>query len=182
MLTEEIYNLDKKENSPELIRKEVNMKRKRWVIAGISLLALLLSGGALAYVLRPLPYQKNVPACTLDGDVIELELDVTLRRSVGKPARLHGQITIDGVEYVSFVDLHPRVPIQGDGGNCHLFFLPGYDLMEESSHDHLLVMPIGDDLDCFWFGFVRSGETTTYFCPAGSPAEAQDIADRLTTR
>lgn len=159
------------------------MKKKRWVILGISIsIFALLLGGALTYAFRPLPYRQNVSACTLDGDVIELELDVTLCRYLWKADEMHGKITIDGIEYVSYVDLHPRAPIEGATGDIHLFYIPADYIIDELDNDRLFIMPIGSNLDYFWFGFVQSGETHTYFCPAVSQAEAQVIADQLTAR
>lgn len=158
------------------------MKRKQKFILGISLLLLLaaiLLGSGLAYALRPLHYQGEVYACTLEGDVLELKLDVSWNRHLWKPGEMHGKICIDGVEYFSFIDLHPRAPIKGE--SLYLFNIPAddNDILKELDNDRLIIMPIGKSLDCFWFCFVQAGESYTYFCPAGSQAEAQIIADLL---
>lgn len=168
----------------QMCGKEVSMKKKYWIISGISLLCLaILLGGALSYILRPLHYRQPLFACTLGGDVIELEMDVFLQRHLWKPIEAHGKITIDGTEYVSHTDLYPQAPIQGADGDFYLFYVPTDNIiMDEPDSDRLFIMPIGENLDSFWFGLVKSGETETYFCPAGSQDEAQVIAGQLTTR
>lgn len=164
----------------------MHMKKKQKIFTGISLLLLLaalLLGSGLAYALRPLHYRQDIYACTLDGEnVLELKLDVTWNRHLWKPNEMHGKISIDGVEYFSYIDLHPDLPIKGADGGTQYFNIPADNIMEELDNDKLIIMPIGNSLDYFWFCFVRSGESYTYFCPARSQTEAQIVADLLNTR
>ena len=154
------------------------MKKRQILIIGLSLLFLaVLLGGVLAYALRPLHYRQDVYAATLDGDILELKLDVSLNRHLWKPDEMHGRIIVDEVEYVSFIDLHPELPIKGETGDRYFFDVPTDNILE--SRDQIIIMPIENRLDAFWFCFVRSGESYTYFCPAGSQAEAQAVADLL---
>lgn len=164
------------------LERRPDMSQKHKLVLGFSLilaLALLL-WGILSYSLRPIPYRQSISACTLDGDVINLELNVTLHRKLWNPMELHGKIIIDGTEYVSYSDLYPGTPIEGAAGDIHFFCIPGDNLMDTMEQDRLIIMPIENKLDCFWFCFVQSGESYTYFCPAKSQAQAQEIADQLT--
>ena len=154
------------------------MRKKRILKIGLSLLFLaVLLGGTLACALRPLHYRQDVCAATLDGDILELKLDVSLNRHLWKPDEMHGKIIIDGMEYVSFTDLHPDLPIKGETGDRYFFDVPTDNILE--GRDQIIIMPIEGRLDAFWFCFIRSGESYTYFCPAGSQAEAQAVADLL---
>lgn len=145
-------------------------------ILGISLPVLLLLG-LLAFALRPLHYRQNVSVCTLDGDVLEVEFEVTLRRYLWKPVESHGKIFIDGVEYVSMNDLYPKQSIKNSAGS-HIFLIPDQYAINMAQNDQIFLAPIEDRLDCFMLSLVRSGETDTYFGPAASRAEAQNISEK----
>lgn len=143
---------------------------------GISLLMLLLLG-VLAFALRPLHYRQKVSVCTLDGDVLEVEFEVTLRRYLWKPAESHGRIIIDGVEYVSMNDLYSRESIKNNAGS-HIFLIPGQYAISTAENDQIVLAPIEDRLDYFMLSLVRSGETDTYFGPAASQVEAQKVSEK----
>lgn len=145
-------------------------------ILGISLPVLLLLG-LLAFALRPLHYRQNVSVCTLDGDVLEVEFEVTLHRYLWKPAESHGKIIIDGVEYVSMNDLYPKQSIKNNAGS-HIFLIPDQYAISTAQNDKIFLAPIEDRLDCFMLSLVRSGETDTYFGPAASQAEAQNVSKK----
>lgn len=139
-------------------------------------MALLLLG-LLAFALRPLHYRQKVFACTLDGDVIEVELEVTLRRHLWKSVESQGKITIDGVEYVSMNDLYPKDSINNCAGS-HIFLIPDRYAIDTWENDKVFLEPIENRLDYFMLSLVRSGETGTYFGPAASQAEAQNVSEK----
>lgn len=143
---------------------------------GISLLVLLLSG-LLAFALRPLHYSQKASVCTLDGNVLEVEFEVTLRRYLWKPVESHGRIIIDGVEYVSMNDLYSKESIKNNAGS-HVFLIPDQYAINTAQNDQIFLAPIEDRLDCFMLSLVRSGETNTYFGPAASQVEAQKVSEK----
>lgn len=155
----------------------VSRKRKFRIIV-IGLLVLLLLGllsGLLAYRLRPLHYQQTICACTLDGEVMELTLDISLYRHLWKPMEYHGKIMIDGVEYVSAYDLYPEMPPKSD--KTFLFYIPSSSVLDIG--DYIWITPIDNYFDCFWFGISEEGATDGYFAPAASQEEAGVIAEKV---
>lgn len=112
--------------------------------------------------------------CTLEGDVLEVELDVTLRRHLWKPIGSHGKIIIDGVEYVNINDLYPKSSIKTQTP-IHFFQIPSLYALDRG--ETLELHPAGNRLDQFMLSVVRSGVTFTYFGPAASKAEAWKVAE-----
>lgn len=150
----------------------INCKNKI-IILSISILALFL----LSVSLRPLHYRQNVCVCSLDGDVLEVEFEVTLRRFLWKSAESHGKIIIDGVEYVSMNDLYPKESIKNNAGS-HMFLIPAQYAINTWENDKIVLEPIENRLDCFMLCLVRSGETNTYYGPAMSQVEAQNVSEK----
>lgn len=150
----------------------MNSKRKIKVLSIFFTAILLL--GLLLFALRPLHYQERVSVCTLEGDVLEVELDVTLRRHLWKPIESHGKIIIDGVEYVNINDLYPQSSIKTQT-SIHIFQIPSRYALDRG--DPIVLNPAGNWLDQFMLSVVRSGVTATYFGPAASQAEAWEVAE-----
>jgi len=69
----------------------------------IILCTILLVAAAIYYYL-PVKINKEISACSLDGDQIKLVLDVSWHRSLLKPTELRGKIGIDNNEYLSLLD------------------------------------------------------------------------------
>lgn len=135
---------------------------------------LLMLWGLLSYALRPLHYQKNIFACTLDGNVLKVEFDVTLYRHLGKPIESHGRIIIDNVEYISINDLYPKESLKNI--SSHIFLIPSQYALDEWENDKIFLNPIDNHLDYFMLSFVKSETAYTYFGPASSQAEAWTVA------
>lgn len=152
------------------------MSRKyKFGMIGIALLALLLLG-LLAFGLRPLHYQQKISVCTLEGDVLEVHFDITLRRYFWKPMESHGKIIIDGVEYINMNDLYSKSSLKNNGS--HIFLIPSQYALDSWDNDRIYLNPIDNRLDGFMFSFVKSGDIFTYFGPADSQDAAQTIAEK----
>ena len=149
--------------------------RYKLMVTGISLVVLLLLGLG-AYALRPLHFQKKVSVCTLDGDVLEAELDITLHRHLWKPVESHGTIMIEGVEYVNMNDLYSERSVKANG--AHIFLIPASYALDSWENDKIYLSLMENNLDSLMLDFVRSGEMLTYFGPAESQAEVQSISEK----
>lgn len=100
----------------------------------ISLLALLLLG-LLAFCFWPLHYRQKIFACTLDGDALEVQLDVTLYRYPWKPIESHGKIIINGVEYINMNDLYAKGSVKNE--DRHIFLIPSQDALDAWDNDRI---------------------------------------------
>jgi hypothetical protein len=74
----------------------------------IILCTILLVAAAIYYYL-PVKINKEISACSLDGDQIKLVLDLSWHRSLLKPTELRGKIGIDNNEYLSLLDTDVKI-------------------------------------------------------------------------
>ena len=152
------------------------MKKRYRILLGISFFLLFLLG-LLSFALRPLHYQQSVFACTLEGDILEVQFDVTLCRHLGKPVESHGKVIIDSVEYVSINDLYSKESIKNT--SSHIFLIPSLYPLDEWENDKIFLEPLDNSLDYFMLSFVKSEVTSTYFGPATSEVEAWNIIKQM---
>lgn len=141
----------------------------------VFLAALLLLGLAISF-LRPLHYREKVSVCTLEGETLEVELDVTLRRHLWGSVRSHGKIVVDGVEYINMNDLYSKDTLKKQAGS-HIFLIPSPYALDTWNNDRIYLEPVEDRFNQFLLSFVKSGEMTTFFGPAASQEEAWEVAE-----
>ncbi|MCM1118482.1 MAG: hypothetical protein NC543_03890 [bacterium] len=152
----------------------------KYILIGISLFVLVLLVLWL-FVLRPLPRRQKVSACTLEGDVIEVELDITLCRHLFRSPTLRGTIEIDGVAYRSIHDIYPKNSVKVSEG-IHIFLIPEQYALDTWENDRIYLTLTENRLESFMLSFVQAEETYTYFGPAASQAEAQEVAAKYVNR
>lgn len=139
-------------------------------------LTTMLLGGLLLLLLHPLHYRQRVSVCTLEGETLEVELDVTLRRHLWGSVRSHGKIVVDSVEYINMNDLYSKDTLKNQAGS-HVFLIPSPYALDTWNNDRIYLEPVEDRFDRFLLSFVKSGEITTFFGPATSQEKAWEVAE-----
>lgn len=140
------------------------MKRKKQITLGALFIILL---GFFVF-LHPVNYQKGVTVCSLEGENLYVEFDVTLYRYPWRFHEMSGQIKVGDKEYISVSDLY-----KNNLTNSFMFQVPqDYALNVE---DTIILDLYKDRFDCFVFFVVNSGEVKEYYGPADSKEEVEKI-------
>lgn len=130
------------------------MKRcLNWVI-GITFLVACV---AIVWYHIPTKMQKNAMACSMDGEVIEVEFDLVRQRHLFGDEDLEGSITIGGVRY--------------DNCDGPVFAPYGFTAIENS----VTVFYYDENLDVFWLHLSNEEKNETYYGEATNPEEVQEV-------
>lgn len=147
-----------------------HMKRKRIIIAFIVGVLLFL---CLLFLRRPQRCQGHITACSLDGEVLELELDLVLyknRLHIGAGEgivlidKLYGTIVIDGQTYWSEWDLWDERNLSiGSPKTSYMFFTRIDSLFRDPAYTYIIMdMEPGFQNMSFWV-IRKNGEDTMYY-------------------
>lgn len=174
------------------------MKRRTKIAIIVLPLFLIL---LVTYVIffKPLRYSGSYTACTIEGDTVSVEFDMTLYRGLWNKDRMTGSIFVDGSEYVSLWDLThgsgSSIPVEDLANGSPSVFCQSADTymgsiqggrvylyMERNQLDHFMIS-VAKRLDeippdpTVANTSTQNGEYEThlYFGPAESRAEAERI-------
>ena len=169
------------------------MKKKTKIAFIVIIITVLFLIMCIIYF-RPRHYRGSYTACSLEGDTVSVEFDVTLHKRLWNGDKLTGSIFVDGKEYVSLWDIFGYFSDNAEGFRSKTRFefwqSAGYaleshsdsiilDLYEKGRFDNFkittlkILEDLSDPLN------LPQGDLETdmqvYYGPAASQDEAEDI-------
>ncbi len=160
------------------------MRRKRIIILFLGIFFF-----SLCIFLCPQRYQGHVTVYSLDGEVLELELDVVLHKKrlhIGTPGgtnagdritftdKLYGTIMMDGQTYWSQWNLWDERNMSRNGPASSYMFFTGTDSLFNDPACTYIIMYMEPGFQHMSFWVIRkNGEDTMYYESAcGTPSSA----------
>ncbi len=102
---------------------------------------------------------QKVTACSEDGETVEVEFDIYLRRHLWGTAEMSGKLTVGESEYLSVRDLYPPGTYEGDS----YVFRIAADYALDGAKDTVILDLYEGKLDTFRILLVKSGELNAYY-------------------
>ncbi len=155
------------------------MKRRSIFLAvAVCILLCGLIGAGILY--WPREIHTTVYMCSFDGEVLEVEFDVTMRRRIGKEADLKGTVRVGGVEYTS---LHGVLPHGNYNVDSLTFVITGenipFSFIERMNLGEIKFNLAGCHLDYFSMLLREEDKVEEYFGPANTKSEAEEVWRKL---
>ncbi len=143
------------------------MKKYSKIIVVSLIIILLLILGILLF--RPISYQAETTVCSLSGQALPVEFDITLHKYPLGSNKITGQIILNGKEYISVSDLYPNHQI-----SSYVFHIPTGNAIENWENTIILDL-YKNSFDYYVLYVMEPDNSCAYYGPASSLQEVEEI-------
>lgn len=154
------------------IATKVGTMKKRIIIIAVIVACFVAT---IIYHL-PVKVTKEMPMCSIDGELINAKLDLTWRKSFFNPKTLSGSVFIDGKEYrsVKLGNDEPSIRLKEKilGDEISPWFHQANKTGVAIHEDMFTIILYDENFDKFGFHLSNKEGETTFYGPAESKEEA----------